>query len=145
MSAMAATDGNPGETVSGPERAQLADLIRERRAELRESLDVFARKAVDPATGTRVTRGWIYRLEKNENVTAPTYEELCALGASAGLPVERLQDAAAAQFFNLDTLHSGTGEAVAYVRKLDQLPADQRARLLSLIDSLVPPQTGDDQ
>lgn len=145
MSAMAATDGNPGDMVSGSERTQLADLIRVRRAELRESLDVFAAKAVDPATGTVYKRGRIHRLEAGENVTPPTYEELCALAAAARLPVERLQDAAGAQFFNLDPLRSGTGEAVAYVRKLDQLPADQRERLLSLIDSLVPPQTGDDQ
>ncbi|MEW2300228.1 hypothetical protein AB0958_09635 [Streptomyces sp. NPDC006655] len=145
MSAMAATDGNPGETVSGPERTQLSDLIRGRRAELRESLDVFAAKAVDPDTGTRVTRGWIYRLETGQKVTPPVYEELVALAAAARLSVERLQDAAGAQFHGVEPLRSGTGEAVAYVRKLDQLPADQRERLLRLIDSMVAPQTDDDQ
>lgn len=148
MSAMAAKDGNPGETVANPERrTQLADLVRSRRAALKESLDTFAAKAVDPVSGVRVTRGWIYRLETGEKVTPPVYEELCALAAAAQLPIERLQDAAGAQFHGVDPLRagSGTGEAVAYVRKLDTLPPDQRERLLRLIDSLVPPSTGDGQ
>lgn len=145
MSTMAAMDGNPGEIVTSPERrTQLGDLIRTRRAELKESLDTFAPKAVDPATGTRVKRGWIYRLERGENVTPPVYEELCALAAAARLPVERLQDAAGAQFHGVDPLRSGSGEATAYVRKLDQLPVEQRDRLLRLIDTLIPPPAEDD-
>ncbi|MFJ8109950.1 hypothetical protein [Streptomyces sp. NPDC096132] len=145
MSPMAATDEPPRDTAPSPEqRTQLSDLIRERRAELGDSLDTFANRAVDPASGVRVTRGWIYRLEKRERVTPPVYEELCALAEAARLPVERLQDAAGQQFHGVDPLRSGTGEAVAYVRKLDSLPADQRDRLLSLIDTLVPPHLGED-
>ena len=140
MSSMAATDRNSGDMVGGPEqRTHLADLIRTRRAELGESLDTFAARAVDPVSGVRVTRGWIYRLERGEKITPPVYEELAALQVAARLPIERLQDAAGQQFHGVDPLRSGTGEAVAYVRKLDSLPADQRERLLSLIDSLVPP------
>ncbi len=146
MSPMAAKDGNPGEDMSGPERrTQLGDLIRERRAELGESLDTFAPRAVDPESGTRVTRGWIYRLERGEKITPPVFEELAALAAAARLPIERLQDAAGAQFHGVDPLRSGTGEAVAYVRKLDQLPPDQRDKLLRLIDTLVPPHSSDEQ
>lgn len=144
MSPMAAKDGNQGEDMSGPERrTQLGDLIRERRAELGESLDTFAPRAIDPESGTRVTRGWIYRLERGEKITPPVYEELAALAAAARLPIERLQDAAGAQFHGVDPLRSGTGEAVAYVRKLDQLPPDQRDKLLRLIDTLVPPHSSD--
>ncbi|MFI8988626.1 hypothetical protein ACIG63_27060 [Streptomyces antimycoticus] len=125
-----------------PERRQFADLIRDRRAELREGLTAFAAKAVDPVTGTKVTRGWIYRLETGEPVTPPAVEELRALAAAARLPLESLQDAAGAQFHGRDPLVSGSGESTAYVRKLDRLPADQRRRLLDLIDSLVPPDEG---
>ncbi|WP_307627483.1 hypothetical protein [Streptomyces turgidiscabies] len=143
---MAATDGPPRETPPSPERrTHLSDLIRERRKELGESLDTFAPKAVDPVSGERVTRGWIYRLEKGEKVTPPEYEELCALAAASRLPLERLQDAAGQQFHGVDPLRSGTGEATAYVRKLDSLPADQRERLLRLIDTLVPPQSGEER
>ncbi|MEV8048267.1 hypothetical protein AB0P02_31140 [Streptomyces griseoluteus] len=145
MFAMEAKNGSRSETVMSPERrTHLGDLIRARRAELGESLDTFAPKAVDPDSGVRVTRGYIYRLEKGEKVTPPVYEELKALAVAARLPLERLQDAAGSQFHGVDPLRSGSGEATAYVRKLDQLPADQRDRLLRLIDTLVPPESGDE-
>ncbi|MER5600522.1 helix-turn-helix transcriptional regulator [Streptomyces sp. NPDC002265] len=144
MTPMAATHGPTGETTPDPERrTQLADLIRARRAELGESLDAFASRAIDPVSEVRVTRGWIYRLERGEKITPPVYEELAALASAARLPIERLQDAAGQQFHGVDPLRSGTGEATAYVRKLDALPPEQRERLLSLIDSLVPPSMDD--
>jgi transcriptional regulator with XRE-family HTH domain len=140
MSPMAAQT----DPTRNPERrTDLAELIRARRAELGESLDTFAAKAVDSESGARVTRGWIYRLETGETVTPPVFEELRALARAAGYPVERLQDAAGAQFHGVDPLKSGSSEAKAYVRKLDRLPADQRERLLRLIDTLVPPGEGD--
>lgn len=140
---MAPNASQPRETAHDPERrTQLADLIRSRRAELNVGLKAFAEKAVDPVTGARVTRGWVYRLEQGEPVTPPVYEELCALAAACELPVETLQDAAGSQFHGVDPLVSGSSEAKAYVHKLDQLPADQRERLLRLIDTLVPPDDG---
>jgi len=140
MSPMAANPPKPRDIEPEPERrTQFRDLIRRRRAELGESLDTFARKAVDPVSGTQVKRGWINRLETGEPVTPPEYEELCALAVACELPVEALQDAAGSQFHGVDPLKSGSSEAKAYVHKLDQLPADQRERLLRLIDTLVPP------
>ncbi|MFB7642898.1 MULTISPECIES: helix-turn-helix domain-containing protein [Bacillaceae] len=140
MSPMAPNDTSPAGTTPAPERrTQFADLIRRRRAELNEGLSAFAAKAVDATTGTRVTRGWIYRLETGETITPPQYEELRALAAACELPVETLQDAAGSQFFGVDPLIGGSSEAKAYVRKLDQLPTDQRERLLRLIDTLAPP------
>jgi transcriptional regulator with XRE-family HTH domain len=137
---MAANPPKPRATAPEPERrTQFRDLIRRRRAELGESLDTFARKAVDPVSGTEVKRGWINRLETGEPVTPPEYEELCALAAACELPVEALQDAAGSQFHGVDPLKSGSSLAKAYVHKLDSLPADQRDRLLRLIDTLVPP------
>ncbi|MFI7014116.1 helix-turn-helix domain-containing protein [Streptomyces sp. NPDC050164] len=137
---MAPTGSDPREATRSPEqRTQLADLIRSRRAELNVGLKAFAEKAVDPVTGTRVTRGWVYRLEQGEPVTPPVYEELCALAEACELPVETLQDAAGSQFHGVDPLVSGSTEAKAYVHKLDRIPPDQRERLLRLIDTLVPP------
>jgi hypothetical protein len=126
-----------------PERRQFADLVRRRRAELNEGLDAFAAKAVDPVSGARVKRGWIYRLETGEPVTPPVFEELRALAAACELPVEALQDAAGSQFHGVDPVVSGSSEARAYVRKLDQLPAAQRDQLLRLIDTLTPPSSRD--
>ncbi|WP_432114050.1 helix-turn-helix domain-containing protein [Streptomyces sp. S1] len=120
-------------------RQQFADLIRRRRAELNLGLTAFAARAVDPASGVKVSRGWIHRLEKGEPITPPVVEELRALAVASELPLEHLQDAAGAQFHGVDALKSGSTESKAYVHKLDQLPADQRDRLLRLIDTLVPP------
>lgn len=136
MMPMAAEDDM---TRESERRTQFADLVRRRRAELNEGLDKFAKRAVDPRSGTRVTRGWIYRLESGQPVTPPQVEELRALAAAARLPLEALQDAAAEQFFGVDPLVSGSGEAKAYVHKLDRIPPEQRERLLLLIDTLVPP------
>lgn len=140
MSPMAANDEQIRDHGQTPERrTQFADLVRRRRSELNQGLDAFARKAIDPVSGKRVTRGWIYRLETGEPVTPPEVEELRALAEACELPLEHLQDAAGAQFHGVDPLVSGSTEAKAYVHKLDQLPADQRDRLLRLIDTLVPP------
>ncbi|MGW0865777.1 helix-turn-helix domain-containing protein [Streptomyces sp. NPDC002611] len=137
---MASNEPQPSDDVRRPEqRTHLADLIRSRRAELNVGLKAFAERAVDPVSGARVTRGWVYRLEQGEPVTPPVYEELCALAAACDLPVETLQDAAGSQFHGVDPLVSGSSEAKAYVHKLDQLPADQREKLLRLIDTLMPP------
>lgn len=142
MTHMVAKDDKNGD----PERrTQFADLIRNRRKQLGDSLDVFAEKAVDPRTGTRVTRGWIYRLETGEKVTPPEFEELCALEAASRLPIETLQDAAGSQFHGRDPLVTGSPVSVAYVRKLDQMPTEQRDRLLAFIDTLVPPPESEDQ
>lgn len=139
MNPMPTHGEHPATEPDEPERrTQFADLVRRRRADLNESLKTFADKAVDPDTGTRVTRGWIYRLESGETVTPPELPELRALAAACECPLETLQDAAGQQFHGVDPLVSGSSEAKAYVHKLDRLPTDQRDRLLRLIDSLVP-------
>jgi transcriptional regulator with XRE-family HTH domain len=137
---MAAYQDQPAPVTPDPEqRTQFRDLIRNRRLDLGESLTDFASKAIDPVKGKRVTRGWIHRLEAGETVTPPQVEELRALAAACELPLTVLQDAAGAQFFGVDAVWTESGEARAYVHKLDKIPADQRERLLRLIDSLVPP------
>ncbi|MFB9439998.1 hypothetical protein [Streptomyces showdoensis] len=124
------------------QRRQLADLVHTRRLELGEGLTPFAQKAVDPISGERVTRGWIHRLEKGEPIIPPQVEQLRALAAACELELWHLQDAASAQFHGVEALKGGSSESRAYVHKLDQIPADQRQRLLDLIDSLVPPEEG---
>jgi transcriptional regulator with XRE-family HTH domain len=141
MSIMAAHNDKTSDRGGDPERrGPFRDLIRRRRAELNESLDVFAAKAVDPTSGERVTRGWIHRLETGLPVNAPQVEQLRALAEACELPLEQLQDEAGREFHGVDPLIGGSSESKAYVRKLDRLPADQRDRLLRLIDTLVPPE-----
>lgn len=141
MATMTAHDDVSRDKSSEPEQnGPFRELIRRRRAELNKSLDQFAAAAVDPVSGERVKRGWIHRLESGQPVTPPEVRQLRALAAACELPLEQLQDAAGSQFHGVDPLISGSTEAKAYVRKLDQLPAEQRERLLRLIDTLVPPE-----
>jgi hypothetical protein len=128
-------------------RTQFTDLLKNRREELGIGLSKAAERSVDPETGKAVKRGRIYRLEGNEEggITPPDFWELRGLAVGFQLPIERLQDAAGSQFHGRDPLRSGSGEAAAYVRKLDSLPPDQRERLLRLIDTLAPPHSSDQE
>ena len=141
MATMTAHDDMSRDMSSEPEQnGPFRELVRRRRAELNQSLDQFAAAAVDPVSGESVKRGWIHRLETGQPVTPPEVRQLRALAAACRLPLEQLQDAAGSQFHGVDPLVSGSTEAKAYVHKLDRLPAEQRERLLRLIDTLVPPE-----
>ncbi|MFD7428441.1 XRE family transcriptional regulator [Streptomyces sp. NPDC059818] len=127
------------ENQSETETTEFADLIRSRRAELKLSLDRFEKKCVDPVTGTRVKSSWVYRLETGEPVIPPRLPQLRALAAAASVPLERLQDAAARQFFGIERVWAESGEASALVRRAGRLTEDQREQLLRLIDAFAPP------
>lgn len=146
MSHMAPHETSSTSPEQSEPRAQLTELLKSRRGELGIGLSKIAERCVDPETEKAVKRGRIYRLEGNEGggITPPDFWELRALAVGYQLPIERLQDAAGAQFHGRDPLRSGSGESVAYVRKLDSLPPEQRNRLLQLIDSLVPPRSGEE-
>lgn len=147
MSPMAPHETSSTSPEQSEPRTQFTDLLKSRREELGIGLSKAAERSVDPDTGKQVKRGRIYRLEGNEEggITPPDFWELRGLAVGFQLPVERLQDAAGSQFHGRDPLRSGSGEAVAYVRKLDSLPPEQRERLLRLIDTLVPPHSNDQE
>ncbi|MFJ2182948.1 helix-turn-helix domain-containing protein [Streptomyces anulatus] len=130
---------------NGPETetTEFADLIRERRAALGLSLAQFQERSVDPVTGAQVKSGWVHRLESGESVIPPRRAQLRALAAASELPLGKLQDAAAAQFFGIERVWAESGEASALVRRTGRLTEDQREQLLRLIDAFAPP--GQDQ
>lgn len=134
MSPMAAQDARVSD--QDERRTQLADLIRARRLELGLGLERFAARAVDPESGTEVKSGWINRLEQGESVKAPKYEELVALAAACEYPVGRLQDAAGQQFFGVDPVWSTSGDAKAFVERVERYSPRQREQLRRLMDAL---------
>ncbi|MGJ5898587.1 hypothetical protein ACSCBZ_42615 [Streptomyces niveiscabiei] len=142
---MAPTETPPVTHEHDEPRGALTSLLRGRREELGKGIDWVTRHAVDPVTGDGMKKGRLWRLEGREDggITPPNAAELRAIAAGYQLPLERLQDAAGSQFHGRDPLRTGTGEAVAYVRKLDLLTDEQRENLFRLIDSMVPPQSGD--
>ncbi|MFD6432855.1 helix-turn-helix domain-containing protein [Streptomyces venezuelae] len=134
---MAAKDV-PSRTDHEP-RTQFADLVRDRRALLGLSLKAFAAEAIDPETGEQVvTYSWVHRLETGEPVTPPQLPELRGLARAAKVNLAVMQDAAGQQFHGVDPVWSESGEAKAYVSRLEAMTPDQRDQLMRFLDAIVP-------
>lgn len=135
---MAAKDAPP--PMERENRTQFADLIRQRRAALGLSLKDFAANAIDLVSGEQVvTYSWLHRLEKGEPVIPPQLPELRGLARAAQVDLEVLQDAAGQQFHGVDPVWSESGEAKAYVRRLEAMTPEQREQLFRFLDAVRPP------
>jgi hypothetical protein len=119
------------------DRTDLSDLLRLRRAELRLSFEQMERRAVDPQTGRRVPGSWIHRLEQGLT-PAPEMWRLRALTRALELPLGKIQDAAASQFFHVDAVWSVSGEARALVEDAERLTPEAREQIRRLIQTLAP-------
>jgi transcriptional regulator with XRE-family HTH domain len=119
------------------ERTDLSELVRSRRAELRLGLRGLAERCTDPenpAAGSLWTRTTLNTLETGK-IKPPRLPELRALARGLDLPLGKIQDAAGAQFFGIDTLWSASGEARALVERADRMTPEQRAQLMRLLDA----------
>lgn len=120
-------------------RTQLADLVRERKETLGLSYARLAKRCLDPETGEQSVRdSWLHRLATGLPVQAPELSALRGLAAGLSVPLGRIQDAAGAQFFGIDTVWAAGGEARALVERADKLSPEQRAKLLDLMDVIAP-------
>ncbi|MFJ8335952.1 XRE family transcriptional regulator [Streptomyces sp. NPDC094437] len=117
--------------------AQLSDLVRGRRAELRLSLRGFAALCVDPVTGDDglVKHSWVDRLEKRAAVTPPQLPELRALAAGLKLALPVVQEAAAAQFMGITPHYANSGEARALVTYAEGMSEAERRQLLAIVEA----------
>lgn len=113
--------------------SELLDLVMTRRQKLGLSYKGLATASVDPASGEKPSTGWLHRLETSEPVTPPSLGLLSALSIGLQLPLARLQDAAAAQFFGLQTSWERSGEASAVLADLAKLPEGQRRAVIELV------------
>ncbi|NUH35323.1 XRE family transcriptional regulator [Streptomyces samsunensis] len=118
-------------------RTHLSDLVRDRRAELRLSLRGLEAQCVDPDTGEGglVKYSWIDRLEKRQPVIPPQLPELRALAVGLQLPLSRLQDAAGAQFFGIDSLRDQSGEVKAMVAHAETLSPEDQAKVAAIVEA----------
>lgn len=123
--------------TSAAARTDLSDLVRDRRAELRLSLRAVEARTLDPATGEPLCKySWINKLEKGLAIVPPAYEQLEALASALDVSLGRVQDAAGAQFFRIDTVWSVSGEARALAIQADRMTSEQREQLMRLIDTI---------
>ncbi|MFI8853623.1 helix-turn-helix domain-containing protein [Streptomyces sp. NPDC053499] len=118
------------------ERSQLSELVRERKAALGLSYERLAERCINPDTGEQTVKAsWLHRLANGQPVIPPDYATLCGLAAGLEVPLGRVQDAAGAQFFGIDTVWSTSGEARALVERADRLTPKQREQLQRLLDA----------
>ncbi|MFE0039464.1 XRE family transcriptional regulator [Streptomyces sp. NPDC059015] len=120
-----------------PERTDLADLVRDRMAELGIGLRPLAAASIDPenpAAGPLWTRPTIQKFLSGGKIKAPGPAELRALAAALQLPLRDVQDAAAAQYFGMDALYSSDGTVRAMVHDFEALSPEDRQKVIALME-----------
>ncbi|MEU9245815.1 hypothetical protein [Streptomyces sp. NPDC048385] len=132
-----------GDAATG--RTDLSDLLRTRKEELGLSYRELEAACIDPAhpeAGILYRRGTLENLVKAVPGTkAPTYSEvqasqLHALQAAFRLPLQLLQDAAAAQFFGLDAVRDGEDpETLAFIHDFQGLSPEDQAWVRAMVQT----------
>ncbi len=118
------------------QRTDFSDLVRERRAELGISLRELEARSVDPEAGERAKFGWISKVEKGSSVDTPSPSLLRALAAGLQLPLRILQEAAAAQFLEMDSsLWSDDRTTRVLVARAEELTEEDRRQLLDIAET----------
>lgn len=119
-------------------RTDLADLARTQMDELGLSYRRTSELAVDPEQpelGSIWSRGTLENLVKRKVIKAPGPAELRALAAALQLPLRLVQDAAAGQFFDIDTVWDDDAETRLMVRHYQSLSAEDRGRLRAIAEA----------
>jgi transcriptional regulator with XRE-family HTH domain len=120
-------------------RAQFSELVRNKRAELRLTVRELADRSFDDITDTQVRPSWLSKVERGaEDLGAPKEGQLRALAAGLGLPLPILQDAAAAQFFGVETVRDEDTEARAMLLQIEGMSPEDRAKVRALLDAWGP-------
>ncbi|MFE1731627.1 XRE family transcriptional regulator [Streptomyces bacillaris] len=126
-------------------RSDFADLVRRRMDELRLGLRAVAERSVDPknpADGPQWTKGTVENLVNGKPIKAPGPGQLRGLAVALEVPVRLLQDAAAAQWFGMETItaHEGEGdlETRLLVRRYQAMSPEDRRRLQLIAETYDP-------
>lgn len=122
--------------ADAPTRTDLSDLARTRRSDLGLSYERLGQRAIDPETGEKIPGSWFHRLETGLPVQVPNLPRLRAIAAALDMPLGRIQDAAGAQFFGIETTWSTSGEARALVEQTGQMTPTQREQLMRFIEAI---------
>lgn len=133
-----------------PGRTDLGDLVRQRMEALQLSYRALEAACLDPeapADGPQWTRGTLENLAKGRAVKAPRAGQLRALAAGLRVPLRTIQDAAAAQFFDMDTVWNADGDARLVAQRYAEMSEEDKERLRAIVESWgvkgAVPRTGD--
>lgn len=102
----------------------LSDMVKE-ALDRGQTLDQLAKRAIDPETGKRASRGLIYDLQHDRVNRSPTIEHLRALAAAIGKPPEVVRQAAIARWLPPE---AGAADDESLLREMQRL-ADAGERI----------------
>lgn len=118
------------------ERHQLGDLVLGRKDALRLSYEKLAARAIDPETGAQAVKSsWLHRIATRLPVQAPDAAALRGMAVGLEVPLRIVQDAAAAQFFGMDSVYSEDETMRAIVPHLEEMSPEDRRKIQALIEA----------
>lgn len=118
------------------QRTDFADLVRQRRAELKISVRKLEELSEDPETGVHAKFGWIGKLERGESTEAPPAAILRALSAGLSLPLRVLQEAAAAQYLDMDSfIWSQDRTTRVLAAHIEEMSEEERRQLADIAET----------
>ncbi|MEV5957232.1 XRE family transcriptional regulator [Streptomyces sp. NPDC051987] len=118
------------------QRTDFADLVRQRRADLKISVRKLEELSVDPETGAQAKYGWISKVERGESTDAPAPALLRALAAGLSLPLRTLQEAAAAQYLDMQSfLWSEDHTTRVLAARIEEMTDEERQQLAAIAET----------
>lgn len=81
------------------------------------------------------SRSTLQNLASGAPVKAPNFPALRALAAGLQVSLGRVQEAAGAQFFRIDTVWSADGQVRALIEGYREMDPEDQAKVLALIES----------
>ncbi|MDI9885359.1 XRE family transcriptional regulator [Streptomyces sp. HNM0645] len=116
-------------------RHQLGDLVLKRKGELRLSYEKLADRCVDPTSGEKAVKSsWLHRIATRLPVQAPDVGQLRGMAAGLEVPLHTVQDAAAAQFFGMDSVYSRDRKVRATVPGFEDLSPEDQRKVMELVE-----------
>lgn len=121
------------------DRTDLSDLLRARKEEIKLSFRELTAACIDPDNpdgGPLYKRTTLENLVKGApGVKAPSPAQLKGLTSAFRLPFGRVQEAAGAQFFGMDTVWSDDEELRALVHGYRDMNPEDQALVRAIIES----------
>ncbi|MFF5404553.1 helix-turn-helix domain-containing protein [Streptomyces misionensis] len=118
------------------QRTDFADLLRQRRAELGISVRKLAEQSVDSETGIQAKFGWISKVERGESTDAPSAAILRALSVGLAIPLRVLQEAAAAQYLDMESfIWSQDRTTRVLAAHIEEMSDEERQQLADIAET----------